>query len=563
MNKKKFTRKEFLKISGTAVAGTLFGSPLSMLLESVLKGSLTSAYADGAPSPRKWVDFRFDNAPPRFVYDLFLQNQKSDKAKFVANGNHIFTKFVELNGRYVSGVYETVEMKALGKSSREICAPHLWNQNVPASAGGVRPMADLLAHFLNIRGIDTGNPAHEGSRTLHYLPLGAQQSLTALSADGSSTPFAAVSYAVGDYAYRSLRATSPYPVGGTNLVNSLLAPFDPNFPVSVTRANEAKVKDYLEAARNGLKADALARNQQVEAAYKAIDGARELLGASVTDLKTQWAPLLAKYSDLIARSLTTPIPGINDKPVGVAPADRKPGTVPGGGAYDIVGVPVLNDDLNSIFNGAQITTMAEAFAISEFILLNNLSNSITVRIGEFTNLSVISKMGGTATASGSAFDEHTTGGMVSTLLNAVHSLAHSACLLELIDRLVAAGQWQNTVINCSGEFNRKPRNSGTGSDHQYNGASLALYSGIIDGPYVLGDIAADPEPTSYKGTNGAGVVQAGPALDNEKIDIASAAATIAQLLGVRSPVTARETMLLVRGDGIIPRVPPGKIVTGM
>lgn len=561
---KKITRKQFLKCSCAALASSIVTDPFLTILDSIVKSQMRTAFGNDLARPRKWLDMRFDNAPPRFMYDLFLHNLAADRAstKFIQNPNYTYTKFQAINNRYTTGSYVTVEMKALGKSSREIWAPHLWTLNVPAVGGGTRPMSELLQNFLNVRAIDTGNPSHDGAAALHYLPLGASQSVTALSADGSSAPIAAVSYNAAYYKFRSITANSSFAINGADLAASLLSPFDPAFGSSLTvsRQRQSVVRDYLDAARAGLRADALVRHPDNVTVHKAISGARELMGSSVTALKAQWAPLLAKYQALVAAAIVMEIPGINDKPIGIAVADRKSGA-DGGGAYDIVGRPVLNPNVEDIItSNSYILRMAESFAVSEFILTNNLSDSITVSVGPLMNLSVLFPGAAAVAATATNFDEHQTGAMTSTLINSVHAVAHSACLLELIDKLKAAGMWAQTVINCSGEFNRIPRGNGVGSDHLYEGASLALYSGIIDGPHILGDIASNSHPQLYNGTSGVAVPQVGLATDNTRIDLGNAAATIAQLLGVRSPITAREPLVVVRGNTIFPRIPPGKIV---
>jgi uncharacterized protein (DUF1501 family) len=157
------------------------------------------------------------------------------------------------------------------------------------------------------------------------------------------------------------------------------------------------------------------------------------------------------------------------------------------------------------------------------------------------------------------FDEHFTGKMPSLLVNSYLARAHAACLLELIRQLGAKGIFKDTVINCSGEFNRSPRNNGTGSDHGFRGASLAIYSGAINGPIVIGNVAANAPDPNHSGTWGQGAGIA--ALGGQALDVGHAGATIAALLRVESPLTSRRSVVDEKTDNVItPAIELGKLV---
>jgi hypothetical protein len=132
--------------------------------------------------------------------------------------------------------------------------------------------------------------------------------------------------------------------------------------------------------------------------------------------------------------------------------------------------------------------------------------------------------------------------------------AYASCLLELIDRLKAENIWNDTVIDTAGEFNRAAKGIGTGSDHGWQGASAAIYSGAITGPIVLGNIKKETGATSaYPGTWGYGAPVTG--LPSGQLTLGHVAATLAFLLRTQSPITAYSKIIGTDGTGkIVPTI---------
>lgn len=529
-------RRDLLKLIGHTAAGVYASTPLQIFLSSIALSGL-SKVAHSAESPRRWVDLKFDFAPPRWVYDLLLTPYDGG-ATFVANPG-LGTRYVAVGGRYVDVQYATVVRYG-------IRVPWLWQFPIPRPGGATAPMADLLPYFLNIRGIDTNNAGHAGSQQLHYLPLGATQSVSAFSADLAVSPLAAVYYGVPSYIFRSLATRSANAVTGTNLVESLMSPF-------ISRANGVKemrrdMDQYLGNVRSELNALALDRHPFHSISTQTMVSTRELMMGAFNDLTQQWSDLLAKYSDLVSRALDPGVTliGINDREVGVSTVR--------GNEYAVNNIVVRNSDLRSMID-AQTTVgrLAEIFAMVEYILMNELSSSVTAGIG------LVNGINANGARIAPTFDEHFTGKMTSVYINTYLARAHAACLLELIKQLEGKGMFKDTVINCSGEFNRSPRNNGTGSDHGFRGASLALYSGAIKGPIVLGNVAANAPDATHSGTWGYGAPIAG--LGGQILDVGHAAATIATLLRAESPLISRRSVVDERSENVItPAIELGKLV---
>ena len=535
-------RRELMKMLGGVTAGAgLLLSPAGMLLEAMTRGVYGRAMAQaGGIRPRKWIDMRFDHAPPRWVYDLFL-TPYAGGAPFVAN-DHLGTRYVATGRRYTDVEYKTVSMKGIN-------VPWLWQYNVPAANGPDRSMAPLLDNMLQMRGVMVGNPDHLGACKLHYRPLGALQTLSALSADSSTAPIAALYYQAFGFEFGSTANKSPVRLEGRNLIESLLSPFISQSS-SAFKTARGDLKTYLAAARDVFAGDLTGKNPGHGIAVEAQNSSVLLFETTFGDLTVVWNQLFNKYADLINRAFdpTKIMIGINDLPIGITPPRSK--------HYQYASVLVTNADLRTIIgaNTTMTAHMAQSFAIAEFVMSRNLSDSLTLSMGKIDNLNI----SGTSTQSDP--DEHFTGKMPSLLVNTYMARAHAACLLELIDQLKspAINCFDETVINFSGEFNRRPRVDGFGSDHNYEGGNYTLLSGCIDGPKVIGNIKANSGEAVYSGTYGYGAPIA--TLGGQQLDLGYCSASIATMLRTPSPVSARSSVLREERGKIVPIIANAKNV---
>lgn len=571
MKTKRLSRRDFLKcLAHVSASRVLYGEALAALLQTVAEGKWAAAHAaTGQNQGFKWVDFRFNDAPARWVYDLFLHTSDAETAAlFKTSGNRSLVNRYRLNaaGYYDGGMFSTVK---LGNSSLRV--PYIWQFNVPAVGGGTRPMADLLQNFLNIRGIYSGTSGHGTNRALHYLPNGSLKSLHALTADESQAPIAAINADPG-LGFRStnnktavalnLAATTPLPPV------SLLAPFRASASVAGIRANEASVLTQMAQARNALTQEALARSGPAVGISSAMSGARELIFSNFANVEAEWGLLVAKYEGLIDRSLKSVVPGINDRPIGRPVAGRTPSATVGDPNFDDLSYQYGADtngvgrilqcaDLRTILQpNTKILQLAQGFALAEFVLRHGLSDSITANIRQM--YPIIDHGVSPPFTLGHGYDEHTIGSMAGVLLSTLQAVAHASCMLELSDRLKEAGIWNRTLINSSGEMNRTPLKNGSGSDHSST-VNLALHSGAIAGPMVLGNIASESAPNGvYPGTWGAAAPQA--ELSSGRIEPSHAINTIATILGVSPPVPGRPSLVTMNGGIVVPTVATGKII---
>lgn len=578
-------RRTFLKTSGVLLAQqALKPFPTAILLETITQGFINRAVAEqgSSASPRKWVDLVTFGAPPTWHYTLFLKTAETDQLIT----NSMVANCFEKQGTDLVPIYKTVSLDHPSLPAQKVVAPWLWQFQVPKSSGGTRPMADLLKHFLTIRGVYTANAAHDGGISLHYRSPGAAQSLSAYSADPSSKPIPALSFQASNFEFASTNTKSAITVGGGNSIASLLDPFKPLSPPTTLRSRENQIQRVIDDARSVMDGANLNRNRQNRIAIEAMKKARDLMNKDFGNLQTIWDGLVKKYQDLITRSFDInliQLRGINDQAVPYSgleteavKAQRAMAKLP---VYESVNphhslqdlasrlkkngqkiedVIPAGTDLRELLRGATIPGMASDFALAEFVLLQDLSDSISLG-------GLDPRISWQGITTGFGFDQHTTGAVSGTLINSHWAVAHAACLLELIDQLDRNKMWQNTVINTSSEFIRSPRTDGSGSDHGTT-MHFNLFSGCIDGPIILGNIAKEgPQAKANQGTYGGTWGEAGDQPEvGGKIKIEHAHNTIATLLGLDGSahkfIPARQSLVKIVNGKAVPTIATGKIV---
>ncbi len=531
------SRRAFLNHSMKAMSLPILSSPLQVLIQSIVLGSVRNVMAaDTGVSPRKYLYIVQQSAPPRWTYDLFL-TPYSDKG-FIANSG--------LGTFFDNGVlgYKTVEKNINGK---KINVPYMWSFDVPAVGGGWRSMDSLLENLLQIRGIDVGNPDHAAAQALQFMPLGASQSMPALAADASVAPIAAVSVGVSEFKMKSVKSKTAVGLSldnSPNLLENLLSPFNRK-DLGVFSLNRQKLGSDLDSCISTLNQSASAFHPQAQSVTEATKMAKDLLSTGFGNLSTIWTDLNSKYKDLIRRSIdpTRNILGINDREV------LSDGTA----KFQLNKVIITkNTDIRTLVKAnTTINSLVAIFSLSEYILVNNLSSSVSVGIGLLSNLNLNNINSQLFT------DEHDTSGAVSMYLNTILSMAYAACMVELVDRLKAKDIFKETVIVTGGEFGRNPRGSSEGSDHGYRGSSSSIYSGAITSPLILGNIKNGKTSGDYLGTwgEGATVAELG-----KQVDLGHWASTIATLLRVPSPITASQSLVAVVNGKVIPLVELAKQV---
>lgn len=529
---KKMNRRSLLKAAGVTGIVSAF-DPVTLIGSLLKQRSSGKAFAQGQNQSR-YIAITSAGAPPRWVFDLLLNHNNS--ADFRSNP--------QMGTRYkaTNNVYTDVEYVLERIGSHWL--PPLWNFNLPGPGNiNNRKLSSLLQHMTHFRGIDTNNAGHDFCQRLHFVTASATQSLPALVGDRSNVPIPAINAAAAGYSYMSTASRTAISLtSGGNYITEVLAPFSRPTGLSQGMTNTLNnTTSEMAAAQSALDAEIGANKPEYRAVAEARNSARQLMQSQFPNFDTEWTTLLNKYQDLITRALNATYPGINDRQIGIAPAARDK-------TYDINDKICAETDIRTIIQATtNVGQLARGFALTEFILKNDLSRSIAFNHGGLVGLA-------NPPSTSSPMDEHFTGKMTSLLINTLLFAALGSCLLELVEVCKGLGIWDKTAIDVAGEFNRSPKQNGTGADHGFRGASVALYSGSITaGPFVLGNIRADGtvgNGSQYIGTWGSGAPV--PSLGGVPLSMAHFAASLATILQTQSPVTAVASLLELRNGTIRP-----------
>lgn len=530
---KKFNRRNFMK---GASASAVSASKLGLISKVIYDGMFSKALASSNGTIKKYLYFQQYGAPSRWVWDLPL-TPDGNMSKFIPCKS-VGTRY-KGTSRYTEVEYATHLVNGLHM-------PWMWQFDVAAADGGMRPMSDLMDGLMIIRGCSSTNPGHVAAQRLHYLPLGAKYSVTALASDVSSAPVPAIAVGGSAFQYRSRKGSSPtllrFGAGGINLIEALMTPFQKE-SLGGFEADQENLESAINSSRQSLDDLAKQNLSYAEALDASTKDALKMLNSDFGNLGNIYNILFGKYRDLCARSFTRNrnLVGVTDKPIGT--------TGTRGSEYYYGNGTASKADMREIIQHyTDMSVTAANFALAEFAMLNNITASLTMNILGIDGLS----QGGN---SGQFFDEHSAGCMPNTLYHINSGMGYSACLIELISQLKAADMYKDTVIDFSGEFGRIPQANGGGSDHSAEATSNTILSGAIEGTHVVGNIipnaGGQPGTWGFQGTN--------PTYG--KLNVGHFAASIASLLGAESPVTAVPSIMILQPNGKFrPNLPTGTIV---
>lgn len=558
-NKKQLRRRQFLALMGSSsfFAAT---NPFELFLQNMSYGLVSQAFAQEiGPAPRRFVHIHDHGAPPRWMFDNLLKTQANEP--FLQN-TMVKTRFSGNANNYTGTTYSL-------HSHKGILVPHLFSAQVPAPGGGLRPLADLLNNMLVIRGIDTGNAAHLGSAHLVSRPPGTDATTGGLIADKSHLPLPAIGLNITNLLnYRSKKGVSVIHHNTQlerNNIATLLSPFQENVPQAFKAKREAideTLRDTINVLDRGLAY--YADNIRIDS-----NNANSLLKNGFDDLEANWNQVYNKYKGIIDSSIQLNIPGITDRPIGVGQTrnNHYRRTIATGIVY--------NNDLRTVLQGATIRAMAENFAMTEFLLTRGYTQYMVFRLrGNVLENMNLQQANGSMIRGALTSDQHQTGSMLGLLANSIYFAALGACLLALQDALkntpssVSAtpfnrpltdgNLFDQTLIQYGAEFNRSPRQDGSGADHAAYATSFSMFSGSIEGPQIIGNIALDNNHSSYYGTFGRGAIN--PDMSRRPIGLGNLVATQAAILGVENPSPNNSSVVRASGNSIASLLRPGQIV---
>lgn len=545
---KGFSRRSFLEAGLFSSAGVLGMSPLQMTAVTMLQNILQPALAQENGVSRNYILLMIDQGLFKSLFDLPLRPNGDDQ--YVHNPVAL-TRTGNLTDPNNFGRYDHVKIG-------DYYLPYLWSSTVPHVNGGQRPIAELAQNAMMIRGIHTSTASHVASKRIQNRPNQGRGSLDGLNADNSKRPLPAVN---SSWNYLSEKGIAP--VSGANLTTILNAFTGLGNPASF--GTNQDFKDMADSMVQIIRETKRNQSLKSRAMFDDSQNAKKLFQTTFGNLSEIYNTLEDKYTNLIKRSLREHM---------LTGFDKEAITVNNGlhFRYEQDTNALIGTDLRDkiVFNGVtqgaegltvtnnpdtNINGIASGFAIAEFLISNKLSSSVTINgyhsiTGMYQRLSVGN--GGSRTNANSVhfLDAHYVGAMATMFFHGKYHKAIAACMLELFDRLKAAGEFENTLFNHCTDFHRCGVKDGSGSDHGHNGSVLSLFGGLINGLHVGGNILVNSTGSgggrSYPGTwgQGAGVDLVG----GRQLNVGNAASSVATILGVQTPkVNDQSVVRMVNG----------------
>ena len=549
----KLSRRKFLTSAGLTVGAAV------TFFDAVLKSWIMKAHAQevsGEPVTN-YVHLTFSGAPPRWLFDMPLTpNGNSDL--FTPN-DMLCTKFTNTSAGSIQVAHETTQVG-------DFHLPSLWASDVPGINDTWRPMSDLAQNMFMIRGVNMLVDGHEQNRLKQNAPVPGGYSLTGLLADIANTPLPAVYYGA-PIGYKSKTGVGIVRTPGGDSLKGLMRGFELSSPVSF--GNQDIIETLANRTLNSLREYGRAtRNRKIAAMFRDASNAKSVILRDFGDLVAEFNGLRDKYENLIQRAYThhntddvdnVELITTNDVEFRVQ-SNAVYNFNPGFDMRDTIQMNEMSQGpLNASIPGARdtsISNLSASMAVTEFLLVNELSNSLTLNTQSMTSFYLPANIDPNPTTNrGMAHDAHSTGAYSTLFFFSKFYKGFSACMLELVDQLKNNNQsgggalFDNTLIHITSEFGRNSRNNNSGSDHAWHGSNITLLSGMIEGPQVVGNIYHNHVDDGHDGTWGAAAPV--PELANREMVLGNVASSIANILKVETPTPNDPAILDRSSDGKI------------
>lgn len=512
------SRRNFIRRTGLGALGAApLGALASAVVADILRGS--RALAETGVSERSYVNINFGGGPGRYQFDHWLKSHPDDPE--IALSAHNSTAFnYDGAGNVVIGE-QGQHTRYLTQEFRGYHVPQLFFTFSEAER------TRFLDQFLVIQGYGTGIDSHGINTNLQMHPLSSAPSITGLVADHSERVFQAVQYGGS----RSFLA-------GTGVsVNNLkgLTPLSQMLGVATARSNTRSLIDehlsIFAEARAALAA-ATEPSTAARAAEAALDRGYALLDGSATDFASQWPGLVAKYDAVVHDAMRSlDLPGITRSLDGSQPLSFP--VFPDDGRFDDGGRGGYLRVGSNLVQLAEHAThpIGRRLALVEYCIKNKLvsgfqmsgdtgTEGLNLSPGEGVNLFEIGN------------DYHGCGGFIAMMAMTAKWRAVMAGLLLLKEELTASGDWSNTVVHLTSEFDRSINAAGTGANHGTEQMVSSVFSGVFGGgPYVVGNMTT-PEADGLRASQGHAAPLDGTSTRPTPLLVAS---TLCELLGYDNP----------------------------
>ncbi len=493
------------------------------------------AEANSQSTVRNYINVMMPGAPMRYMFDHWLKTSASD-------GDLQYNSMTGNSYSYSNGSISGVGVKY--HSYNNMLVPHLFSQNVQLS-NGPTSISNLLDNMLVIRGYGTGVDGHSANSAKQMAPLGGVPSLPGLVADNSSKIFEAVQApargSFSSFVSQKGKAVNVLPINDP--LKTLLVGFSK--PTSMeARSLKDRNADAFDKAKRNLASKGAEMNTASKILNASLANAEALMKKGIGNLDAYMQEALPRYQRIVAeavRSLNVdsisvnPIVAGSDLILNGTGGERFNWGIQSGDVY-LFGPDY---DMRNALTNAFIGVYAEGLAMAEYVINENLAQSVEIMATSLYNFFVprVESSSGYKTPVGAAnleliLDMHATGSHTNVFAFNAYYRGIAAGLLELISKLKAKNTFSNTLIQFTSDFGRITRTSSTGSDHGFNQMVTSAISGAFTGgPYVVGNVSRTGLNGDYAGTQGLGASIRGYNQKGRPTPLAPAS-TIAELLSV-------------------------------
>lgn len=538
-------------------SGAILGKylpPFSQLSEIMAHHFIQRANANENSLQNNYIAFYFQGAPSRWCFDQFIKVRPQES---IVSNDYVATQLTGENGILNRAEYTLVDYNG-------ILVPPIWNTKVSSSNGSMRPLNDLLPHLISFRGYGSGIDGHQSNSARQSNPVPSAGSITGHLADQSTALFRVLQFPpLNSWSgYQSLNgtgATLVFNQGKINYASQLLQPFVSRGETSFLDNVRRKYLSLISEVHKNLHNFKSRSTAGLENLKRDFEKGSKMIDEGVEDLNSSWFQLYSKYESIILSTLKERgVPGFSDQPIIVQnhPHFRLK-------ANSKISIPNSGSDLRDLLINAKCESLISSFALCEFAVTRGYGNCFEFGDLNLTHLQGYLDEGNEMQTFSLEFDQHETGVIPATYLNAMYFRAFGAGLLELIDRLKENGIFEKTFIHLVQEFGRSPKLDGSGSDHAFNGMISSVFTGINkNGPMIVGNILKESDKGSalYGGTYGsmAPTTVNGESVNLNPAHIASTMATLMQW--PQNPWINVATPLIIRTSDSLNSIASGDII---
>jgi hypothetical protein len=472
------SRRDFLKHTLTStplLMSALRLSPFGLFMESIIKKAYGIKDVEGS-NPFNYVGIMMQGAPPRWVFDLPLRpNGEADP----------FMASPMVNTQLINNLPTYHQLK-IGK----YYMPILWDKYIPVLSGGKVKMSELLQNIIMFRGYNLGVDGHGGNQVRHFRPNNGGTSIDGELGAKSSRPIPNV--ACGRvFGFSSPTGSSQIQVSlsDSNPLTTLMSNFalSSGDPLSM---KAGQVEAAFDLVLKAMEAEAHQNNVPLKNTYANRINAKKVFKEEYGNLKDWYTIRYNEYRRLERECFSNHEyslgPGIQEHEF--LKTIKEEHGLPEN-YYRIQNINQRGTHFpewgisfeDSISEETYVYAMSHTLTISEFLLQNKLTSALTLNWSNLRNVQIGDKKINPTN------DGHSNGTLASMFLYSKMYQAIASGLNEFKNFLSSIDQFDKTVIQLSGDFNRSARFDGSGSDHGWKGTNTTVMSGMIKEHGIVGN----------------------------------------------------------------------------